>query len=92
MTKRGRATLTEAEQAALDALLGDRQTGVLRHDLVEAIAESLRIRRENTHNGGAMFRALHRDSGSWRTVSYLTGVNRMTASRYGDKVIPDDAG
>ena len=90
MAKRGRTKLTEAEQAAMDALLGDRQTGVLRVDLVAAIAESLRIRRENTRNGDAMFKALHRDSGSWRTVSYLTGVNRMTASRYGDRVIPDD--
>jgi hypothetical protein len=97
--KRGEVTLTDTERAALDALLGDRQTGVRRDDLVAGIAESIRIRQENTHNGAALINALHRDSGSWRTCEYLTRVKRGALQRWGKKVVDangdtdtDDAG
>ena len=88
--KRGEVTLTDTERAALDALLGDRQTGIRRDDLVAAIAESIRIRQENTHNGAAVINALHRESGSWRICEWATGVKRGALQRWGKKVVDPD--
>jgi hypothetical protein len=87
---RGATELSDEERAALDQLLGDRQTGILRQDLLAAIEEIKRIRRENSRRGALVLNALHRDSGSWGTVGYLTGLSRQTAQRWGNKVIPDE--
>lgn len=79
-----------AIQGAIDELVPTGQTGVLRDDLVAAIRAVMRRRRENSRLGQIVLNALHDDSGSWPTVSYLTGLSRMRAVRWGDKVIEDD--
>jgi hypothetical protein len=88
--KRGATELTDDERAAITALLGDRATGRVRDDLVAAIEEIKAIRRENSRRGALVLNALRRDSGSWGTVGYLTGLSRQTAQRWGNKVIPDE--
>ena len=92
--KRSRANWTDDERAAIQAAIDETvpsgQTGVLRHDLVAGIAEVIRRRDENSRIGQILLNALHDDSGSWPTVSYLTGLDRMQAARWGKKVIKVD--
>ena len=75
--------LSSAEREALDRLLPrDRQTGDLVADLIEAAQEAWRRRQQNTIDGGAVLGALHRDTRSLRTVSYLTKSPVSTIQRW----------
>ena len=65
--------LSSAEREALDRLVPrERQTGDLVTDLIAAAREAWRRRQQNTVDGGHVIAALYRDTGSWRTLSYLT--------------------
>lgn len=75
--------LSDTERAALDALVPpDQQSGDLGDDLAAAAREAWRRRHENTENGAHVLAALYRRAGSWRTVSYVTKIPRMTAARW----------
>ncbi len=71
--------LSEAERAALDALLGDTATGEQHADLVAACRETMRRREENSRLGGHVIAALYRSVNSWRIVEYATGIPASTA-------------
>lgn len=75
--------LTDDERAALDELVPrDQQSGDVAADLAAAGREAMRRREENTRLGGAVLAALYRDTQSWRTLSYLTGIPVTTARRW----------
>jgi len=75
--------LSSAEREALDRLLPrDRQTGDLVADLIEAAQEAWRRRQQNTIDGGAVLGALHRDTRSLQTTSYLTKIPKSTIQRW----------
>lgn len=75
--------LSSAEREALDRLLAPEQrTGDLRADLIAAAKEALRRREQNTVDGGHVIAALYRDTQSWRTLAWATGIKVSTARRW----------
>src|SRR4051794_3629731 len=83
--------LTDDERRALDALVPpDLQTGDVEADLVAAAREAVRRRRQNTLDGGAVLRVLHRGTPSWRRVATkVGGMSYVTFRRWG--VAADEA-
>lgn len=67
---------------SLDDLLGDKQTGNRRDDLVAAAKESLRRREHNTRVGAEVISAMISDGLSYREIETLTGIPRSTAQRW----------
>lgn len=47
-------------------------------DLVNAIRASMRVRQENSRNGGLVIQALNRNGMSWRDMEEATGVPQAT--------------
>lgn len=82
--------LNDAEREALDRLIPrERQTGDLVADLTTAAKEAWRRRQQNTQDGGAVIGALYRDTNSWRTLAYVTGIPTTTARRWA--IPPEEA-
>ncbi|MEV4239667.1 hypothetical protein AB0J47_31310 [Nocardia sp. NPDC049737] len=83
-----RHTLTPDENAALDELLPpDRRTGDMDADLAAAIRVALARREDNARLCSAVIVALHRRTGSWRTLERLTGIPQRTARRWVGKAL-----
>ena len=79
-------SLSSAEREALDRLVPrEQQTGDLVADLIAAAKEAWRRREQNTVDGGAVLAALHRDTKSLQTVSYLTKIPKSTIARWSKK-------
>lgn len=75
--------LSSAEREALDRLVPrDQQTGDLVADLTAAAKEAWRRREQNTVDGGHVIAALYRDTESWRTLAWATGIPVSTARRW----------
>jgi hypothetical protein len=85
-------SLSSAEREALDRLIPrERQTGDLEADLIAAGLEAKRRREQNTEDGGHVFAALTRATGSLATTAYLVKLPKSTIARWSKKPGETDA-
>lgn len=68
--------LSDEERAAVIALLAEAPLDV--NDLVDALKRSMRVRQENSANGGLVIQALLRNGYSWRGLEASTGIPQST--------------